>query len=218
MKASQPPILLLAGSGFVVRNLLLGTFAEAVSKRGPLLVAVLNNEDPRLQELAREKNIELMGFPIDKNGNPGGLRQLTSWHTYMYQFKAVERANASLKMQTKLYEPSRSLVGRAFNQFLMGTGHLLKAAGATAHIEDRYLKAVEQWPITLEWRQLLERYQPAAVVSSMLTLATMRYHSFDLPPMVAARALGIPGGTLIQSWDNLSSKTAVLPPWLERYW
>jgi hypothetical protein len=215
---SQPPILLLAGSGFVVRNLLLGTFAEAVSKRWPLLVAVLNNDDPRLQELAREKNIELMSFPIDKNGNPGGLRQLTSWHTYMYQFKAVERANASLKMQTKLYEPSRSLVGRAFHQLLMGTGHVLKLAGATAQVEDRYLKAVEHWPISLEWRHALERVQPAAVVSSMLTLSTMRYHSFDLPAVVAARALGIPCGTLIQSWDNLSSKTAVLPPWLERYW
>jgi hypothetical protein len=52
----------------------------------------------------------------------------------------------------------------------------------------------------------------------MLTLATLRYHSFDLPPVVAAHALGIPSGTLIQSWDNLSSKTAVLPRWLERYW
>jgi hypothetical protein len=36
--------------------------------------------------------------------------------------------------------------------------------------------------------------------------------------VVAARQRGIPSGTLVQSWDNLSSKTAVLPPWLERYW
>ena len=60
MSRQRPPILLLAGSGFVMRNLLLGTFADAVTKHWPLLVAVLNPGDTRLRQLAGEKNVELM--------------------------------------------------------------------------------------------------------------------------------------------------------------
>lgn len=212
-------MLLLAETGFVIRNLLLGTFADAILARRPLVVAVPDPADARLLAALHGKAIRLVAFPRGVETVPaGGLAKLSRWHTYMYRFKEAEKATQSVRMQTRLYEERHSWAGSALTRTLVATGRVLKRARLLGPVEDRYLRAVAAWPVTEEWRALLRRERPAAVVSSTLTLCTNRRPSLDLPPVVAARELGLPVGTLVQSWDNLSSKTAVLPPWLDRYW
>jgi hypothetical protein len=85
-------------------------------------------------------------------------------------------------------------------------------------MEKLYLASYSNNAITHTWLKTLEELEPDAVLSTMLTHSTLRKESSDLAPLLAARRLGIPTGTLVQSWDNLSSKTSVLPPWLDKYW
>jgi hypothetical protein len=212
------PIFLLARTGFIIRNLLLGSFADSITKHHPLIVAVPNPEDSRLRNLIQGKPIKLISFPTEPPRNPSRFEKLRMWQTYMYRFRQAEKSTKSLEIQTRLFESTHTFMGHAANQSLIALGHALKGLRLMGFIEDRYLEAVSRWPITAQWEQILEEYKPAAVVSTMLTHSLMYTVSPDLPPVLAAHRKHIPVGTLVQSWDNLSSKTSVLPNWLDRYW
>lgn len=219
MATEQQPILLLAETGLIIRNLLLGTFAETVAARRPLVVAVQNPQDERLLNVVRGKAITLIPFlhePVKQSASHSEM--LFSWQTYMYRFKQSEKGTKAIENSTRLFEPKHSPAGKASIKFLIGTGHLLKRVGLMARVEDAYLNSLARKPITKQWGEVLDRISPAIVVSTKLSHATMRGANADLPVVVAAHGRGIPCGTLVQSWDNLSSKTAVLPSWLDRYW
>lgn len=219
MQKRKGPVLLLANSGFIIRNLLLGTFADAMARYRPLVVSVQNPTDHRLAEIVKGKPITLIPFPVQPYKPPKSrVQKLFSWQTYMYRFKEAEKATKAVELQTRLYESRHSALGAAAIQLLTETGRLLKKAGMMGIVEDWYLGAVARREVTQQWSQIMDRWQPVAVVSTMLTLSHMNKFSVDLPPVLAAHSRRIPCGTLVQSWDNLSSKTAVLPPWLDRYW
>lgn len=218
IESDEGPILLLAWSGFIIRNLLLGTFVDAVIGRRRLVVAVQNPRDERLREVVAGKPIELIDFPQKLWTGRRPLQRLLLWQTYMYHFKQAEKGTKAIEIQARLYDSQRSRLRTAFNRSLTRTGRLIKHLGLMGWVENRYLASIARWPVTVKWSEILERHRPAAVLSSMLTLTTQDWVSCDLPVVLAARARGIPCGTLVQSWDNLSSKTSVLPPWLDRYW
>jgi hypothetical protein len=216
---TRRPILLLAETGFIIRNLLLGTFSDAIMEHRPLVVAVPDPNNEQLQDLVCGKPLKLISFlhrPL--RNSLSRIQKLSSLHSYMYRFKQAEKATKSLEIQTRLWESRHSLVGKVGIRALIRMGGLLKQAGLMGFIEDHYLNAIARWPITSQWTQVLANHRPAVVVSTMLTHAGMHDPNLDLPVIVAAHRLGIPCGTLVQSWDNLSSKTSVLPPWLDRYW
>lgn len=218
-RTAQRPVLVLASTGFIIRNLLLGTFAEIVAASSPLIVAVPNAEDIKLRAIVKDIQVQLAPFLFDPPCRARSrLEQMKRWQTYIYRFKQGERPTASIDIQTRLFESRHSASGKAGIQSLIMLGRTLKQAGLIGLVEDQYLRSVARWPITRRWKQVLERWKPATVVSTMLTHSTLHESSNDLPAVIAANALGIPCGTLVQSWDNLTSKTAVMPPWLDRYW
>jgi hypothetical protein len=213
------PVLLLAETGLVIRNLVLGTFAGAMMRRRPLAVAVPEPGHPDLLALRNGKPLQLVGFHREPDPPPlTRLQQLATWQTYIYWFKQSQKETGASRIQNRLYGSKHSAAGAAAIQVLGATGRLLKRAGAMELVEAKYLRAMAERPAAREWMQVLARLQPAAVVSTTLTLATKNRPSRDLAAVLAARRLGIPCGTLVLSWDNLASKASVIPPWLDRYW
>jgi hypothetical protein len=219
MIADNRPILLLAETGFIIRNLLLGYFADAVAGKKKLLVAVKNPKDELLLDLIKGKNIELIPFPLESSDERGPFKRLFSWDNSIYNLKMVVKDNASVKYQTRLYEKTASkrvhYVNKAFQQLAKAA----KTLKLTSTVEQAYLERyIGRKPVTQEWTAILKEHNPCLVFSSMLTLSIRYRCSTDLPAVVAAHKLGIKTCTLVQSWDNLSSKTSVLPAWLNKYY
>lgn len=214
----KKPILLLASTGFIIRNLVLGKFAEDIIKHRQLVVAVPNADDEQLKLLLEEKGIEAIDFPLEKVSQDYPSYEYKNLHNYFYRLKQGQKTSKSLDLQTKLWESPGGWKKQLIDKTLIGSGKVLALAGLFHYVEDFYLKKYTEKSITKKWVDILTQVNPSFVLSTMLSHAGRYKASFDLPPVLAARHLKIPAGTLIQSWDNLSSKVSVLPDWLEAYW
>ncbi|MDZ4768265.1 MAG: hypothetical protein SGJ24_03985 [Chloroflexota bacterium] len=214
------PVFILMETGFIVRNLLLGTFAESLADRAPILIAVPDPHDPRLHSALPHPQIQLTQYLKPDPSAIDGIGALLHFPSLMYRVKQVEKASASMALQTKLFDGG-GRVGRQkqlTREVLLGVSRVVKAAGANGWLDSRYLEAIRGWTITRQWHETFRARRPCAVISTMLTHALPKAPSYDLPAVVAAHDLGIPVGTLVQSWDNLSSKSSLLPPWLDAIW
>ncbi len=219
MSSSEKPVLLLAETGFVIRNLLLGTFADELVKNRPLVVAVRNPDDARLKEVVAGRPIRLVPYFFDPPKPPRGrLEQLTNLQSFVYRFKVSEKATDGVRYQKRFDDGNHSVLGHLGTSMIYATGKILTKTGLMGRFEQWFLHQQRRRLVTEKWRALIAEIDPTVVVSTTLTLCTKLNPSHDLPAVLAARSLGIPSGTLVQSWDNLSSKTAVLPVDLERYW
>lgn len=207
------PLLLLAYTGIIIRNLLLGTFADAVLAKRSLLVAVPDPEDEYLLDIVQEKPITLIPFPCTTIRPSSRIAKIATWETYMHRFRQAEK-----KLQPLVRYHRRSRFDWVGTRALIGLGHIVKHVGVMGTIERKYLRSISRRPETAQWCQLLKKHRPAVLVSTMLTLTETYKPNVDLPAVVAADQLGLPVGTLVQSWDNLTTKPVVLPPWLSRYW
>lgn len=213
------PILLLAETGIVVRNLLLGTFADEVLRHRPLVVAVPNPDDPRLHAIAAGRPLRFVPYFLEGLEPPKGrLQKLTRWQTYVYRFKVAEKGTDGARLQIKFDGDSPSKIGRAGMWLIDKTGRMLAKTGLMAQFDEVFFRSFRRRAVTKQWRDLIRDIGPALILSTTLTLTDKNLSSGDLPPVLAAREMGVPIGTLVQSWDNLSSKAAVLPPDLDRYW
>ncbi|MBA2724896.1 MAG: hypothetical protein H0U53_02805, partial [Actinobacteria bacterium] len=79
------PILLLARTGFIIRNFLLGKFAAEILQHCPLVVAVPDPLDPHLGSVIEDRNITLITFieAVDDSPQLTRLSMLRRWHTYI---------------------------------------------------------------------------------------------------------------------------------------
>ena len=215
----RPVVLLLAETGFIIRNLLLGTFAKDVAKACDLVVAVQNPEDELLGRIIKAiPHARLIPFPAESYElDPSTLKRFWLWDNWIYGIRSATHSSASLKLQTRLFEQlnKRKRFMRLIPFYL---GKILAFCGLQSFIEDFYLKKVTQRPVSKIWTSLLKSIEPDLVFSTMLSHSNRFRCSTDLPVVVAAHKAGIPVCTLIQSWDNLSSKISVLPKWVDRYY
>jgi hypothetical protein len=212
-------VLLLAESGLLIRNVLLGAFSSAVVAEAPLVGAVPDPDEPRLRAALDDRRVELVAYPRDVVARPANRRQkLTRFDMIMTRLKEGESPTRSKAVQARLWEPAHRWRGTLWARGLRAAGWALARTRLMGAVESVYLRRIDRRGVTRWWREVLSELRPSVVVSTKLTLATLYEASTDLPAVVAARSLGIPCGTLVQSWDNLSTKSAVIPPWLDRYW
>jgi hypothetical protein len=211
-------VLLLAYTGYIIRDLLLGKFSVKLTEDVDLVVAVPDSDDEGLIEWAKNRPIQLITYKTNRALVPSAKEYFSVQH-WMYRVKQIERENASLEMVTRLYQPSLGWKGRLLVRFMLFAGRIIKALRLSCLAEKIFLHVIGRESATRQWVEILQKIKPSAVISTMLTLPVGMYsYSVDLPVVLAARKLKIPCGTLVQSWDNLSSKTYVLPDWLDRYW
>ncbi len=215
-------VLLLAGTGYITRDIVLASFTDELIKYADIIVATPNSADENLKQAIAGKPIYLIPFsqmsyflgrkkiPFSKYFGP---------QHWIYWIKQVERDNESLDTVTRLYRPSWGFKGRQLIRFMSFTGKVIKTLHLNGIAEELFLFLVSQEVATKQWIKIFREKKPSVIVSTMLTLPGGMYdYSPDLPAVLAARKLNIPCGTLVQSWDNLSSKTYVIPTWLDRYW
>jgi len=213
-------VFILMETGFIMRNLLLGTFATDLADRVPVTVAVLNPDDPNLRQVVTHPNIELTQYLQLGLPKPTGVREMFHFPSVMYRVKQVEKASASLELQTKLFDggTESSVAKRLVRSALLNIGRGIKMLHMNAWLDERYLDHIRTWEVTQQWRAIFLEKRPQVVVSTMLTHAIKHQPTSDLPAVIAAHDLCIPVGTLVQSWDNLSSKACILPIWLDAVW
>lgn len=217
--AEQSPIFLLARTGWIIRDILLGEFTPTVTAERPLVVAVPEQSRAKLDALAQEPSITLVDYPYVPYVPPHNFREHTlTWNHIMARVQQGHKDTASMRLTAGVTDWDKSRRHRAIFNMLVGAGRVIKALNLSEWIEGRYLDHVAAQPITQRWRDLFAAQRPAAVISTLLTLTLIQEPSADLPAVVAAHSMGIPVGTLIQSWDNLSSKPTVLPSWVDAYW
>lgn len=211
-------VLLLAYTGYIIRDLLLGKFSDHLIQDFDLIVAVQNPDDKSLQQLIQGKPIRLIPFPVA--GTPKtNYQKFFGLQHWLYRLKQAERNNASLEIVTRLWEPNLAGKKKLLARWISFLGRLVNRWNLMGWVEKLYLTRINSWGVTQDWQKYLQEIEPACVVSTLLTLPNgMFSSSVDLPVLVAAKQLKIPSGSLVQSWDNLSSKTYILPPWLARYW
>jgi hypothetical protein len=216
---SEKPILLLASTGFIIRNLLLGKFSEQILSAGKkLVVAVPDPDDPKLSLMFTGKKVEFIKYPVRYIRARNELHSYTLLHTYLYAFKEVVKDTRSLAIQTKLYGKSRSILTRVMDAVLHTAGRAMKVTGVYPSFERYYLKKFERLSFTAEWENIIRAVDPSVVFTTMLSHSHKYTPSNDLYPYLAARKLKIPTVTLVQSWDNLSSKVSIIPGDLTWYY
>lgn len=212
------PVLVLAGTGLMVRNLLLGEMEPALRAEGlDVVAAVRTPGDPALRR-ALDGAVELLPFIPADPPSLSRLEKLVAWRTYAYYLQLGAKATKGTENLEKVYGSRHSIAGRLAITALKRLGRITRPTGLLRRVERGYEREVEGWESTRRWRETMTEIRPRVVLSSLLTLSKKLYPSEDLPAVVAARQLGLPVGTLVQSWDNITTKTAVLPPWLDAYW
>lgn len=214
----RPSVLVLAKTGYIIRDILLGTFTDELLSHLDLIVAVPDPNDESLRKLAAGKPISYIPFFRESLPQTKREQYLGATH-WLYRFKQIERDNPSLEIVTRLYEPSLSGKREYLVRGATLAGKVVDRLGLMGVAEQFFLEAIARREITRQWTDVLAQLNPAAIVSTALTLPEGFFGvSADLPVLLAAHRVGIPSGSLIQSWDNLSSKTYILPPWLDRFW
>lgn len=211
-------ILMLAKTGFIIRDLLLGKFAERIIEECDLTVAVPDPENEDLVKFVQNKPIKLIPF-FQAVDHQSTFKAFLSAQHWVHRIKQVERKNSSLDITTVLLRSRFSSNQKLLVNGMMALGWIVKNLNLTDIADSIFLSHISNWEVTKRWMDVIECIKPDFLVSTMLTLPESLFlPSVDLPPVLAAQKLGIPVGTLVQSWDNLSSKAYALPRNIRRYW
>jgi hypothetical protein len=214
----RPSILLLARTGFIIRDIVLGKFSEEITKEFDLIVAVPNPYDSKLLDFIKNKSIRLIQFYQDDKERSQLSEYLGPQH-WMYRIKQVERNNSSLEINTRLMRSHYSPRKKILIKIMLFISKIIQKMHLIGLTERLFISSISTWKITKQWESVLKELKPSSIVSTGLTLPMGFFlPSPDLPVLIAAHKLNIPCGTLVQSWDNLSSKTYVLPQWLNCFW
>lgn len=209
------PVFVSLPTAFVIRNLALGSCLRRVLAERPVVAAVHPYAIAELERIFADLPLQCLPFhePPASNGR--------DWQLLVHYLQEGSKGTSGVRASSRVYSPETSRAEQlgflSIPGLLRVLGRGLSRFGLLPAIEELYLRRVRTWEVTETWRQILRRHRPAVVVTSVLSLAN-RGASKDLPLVVAARELGIPCATVMQSWDNLTCKTATLPPFLERYW
>jgi hypothetical protein len=213
-----PKIFISAKTGFIIRNLILGYFIKELQDRARLVLAVQNPDDMELKKLLSHPNITLVKYiqeeyPVTTHSYER-LKFLQYW---MFYVMLAKNPTESLKIYSRLEDATFSWFVWFIQKSLFMFGKTVNALGLRRAFERYYLWHYGRRQNTNDWVQLLREHKPDHVLSTMLSLSLKYTPSDDLPMVLAARKLGIKVSTLIQSWDNLSTKPTVLPEWVDKY-
>jgi hypothetical protein len=194
-------VLLIIPDGVGVRNFLLGKFLQQVSERGKTyLLHVIPEDNLLAYKRGDEQRVEWLPL-IGYRDNPLSftLRQTLS---YAQMHWADTQAMRHIR---------RMPVGGSWRtQAVMQVAQIIGRAAATAHgiqmLDRWHCSAVDRLPQVEHYRRQLAEIKPSVIFCSH------QRPSAVIPPVLAARSLGIPTATFIFSWDNLTSKGRIAAP------
>ena len=194
-------ILLLVPDGVGVRNFVLGPFLRFAESAGEVHV---------LHAIPGEL---LPEYACRHNGR-------VRWHPLVpYPHRPLDFVLRSALSYAQMYWVNSFLMRRHRNQPVKGSRKTRTAVGAARWIgravagphgipllERAHRAAASRRPEVERYRELLEAVKPSVLFCSHQRPVEI------LPPVLAARSVGIPTATFIFSWDNITSKGRIAAP------
>ncbi len=194
--------VLLIPDGVGVRNFLLGGFLPQLAQAGPCHVLHTVPEEA-LSQYQQQPDTHAVHWhrmlDYQETALTAGLRYAVGYAQMHWGGTRAMRHTLQHPVlgswRTRALRHGAKLLGRA----------LAYPAGIQA-LDSAHCRAVSRLPIVAHYRALFARLRPAVIFCS-------HQRPFSVvPPVLAARALGIPTATFIFSWDNLSSKGRIAAP------
>ncbi len=194
-------LLLLVPDGVGVRNFVLGDFLRKAAERGHVYALHVFPEN-LVATYSDGLGHKVQWQPLVPYGDKPlsfTLRNALSYAQIYWADTQAMRYNRSLPVsgswRTRAAIHTAQLVGRA------------AASARGIKVLDRWhCSAVNRMPEVERYRRLFEEVKPSILFCSH------QRPSIILPPVLAAKSLGIPTATFIFSWDNLTSKGRIAAP------
>jgi len=194
-------LAVLIPDGVGVRNFVLGPVIAQASRRMPV-VALHDIPDDLLPTYRAAVDGEVEWRPLGRHHDTSLSLVLRNSLAYAQMYWVD-----TLAMR---YSRRRSTRGswqrRAAAQAARIVGRAAASARGIQLLDQAHVAVVGRMPAVDDYRRRFERERP-----SVLFCTHQRPPSI-LPPVLAAKSLGIPTATFIFSWDNLSSKGRIAAP------
>lgn len=218
MYSKKPTILITAPTGFIIRNLILGKFTDTISQHANLVISTQSPEDVKNLDKIKKYNVKVIEYPIIKPIENRGIVRLTSVHYIFYLLSVGAKNNESIFNYAKVYDNKSNKLYNLIKNIIILIGRLIFKIGLFKYLVPIYELKYSKHQLTKYWIEKLSDFQPDMVLTTLLSLAHANSPSNDLPVVLAAKKLKIPIATLIQSWDNLSTKPSIFPLGIHQYY
>ncbi|MBA3355397.1 MAG: hypothetical protein H0U18_05545 [Pyrinomonadaceae bacterium] len=194
-------LLLLIPDGVGVRNFILGSFLRQAVEKGQVYALhvfpenlVTTHSDGLGPKVQWQPLVPYGDKPLSFT-----LRNALSYAQMYWADTQAMRYNRSLPIsgswRTRTAVHTAQLVGRA-----------AASARGIGMLDRWHCSAVDRMPEVEHYRRLLKEIKPSVLFCSH------QRPPIILPPVLAAKSLGIPTATFIFSWDNLTSKGRIAAP------
>lgn len=140
-------VLLLAKTGYIIRDLLLGKFTGELIKDMDLIVAVPNPDDIGLKRLTQGVPVTMIPFNSLERDKSLYRRYFNPQH-WIYRFKQIEMDNPSLEIVTRQWEPNLSGKKLKLVNFMRLTGRAVNKLRLMGFAEESFLSMVGHGEIT----------------------------------------------------------------------
>lgn len=194
--------VVLVPDGIGVRNFILGRFLRQQAAAGE--VHVLHQIPSNL-------------LPVYQSGLDGSVQ----WHKfssyqetplsfslrYVLAYAQMHWANTkSMRYHLRRVPTHGSWRTRAADRTARVVGRIAASPASIKRLERWHCAVRSRKPEVRRWRTLFEQLKPSVLFCSH------QRPPIILPPVLAARACGIPTATFIFSWDNMTSKGRIAAP------
>lgn len=204
MRQTQPHIAFLLPDGVGVRNCVLSPLLGRVAERATISVyhVIAPAMLPTYQGLLNGAASKVNWIPLRTYRETPVSSTLRYALAYAQMFWADTQA-----MRHNLKQKVRgSWRTKAMRQTARMLGRAAASRRGIALLDAAHCREVSRLPETGYYRELFQRSRPSLLVCSHQRPPDI------LPPVLAARSLGIPTATFIFSWDNLTSKGRIAAP------
>jgi len=191
---------LLIPDGVGVRNFLIGRFLHELTARGPAHAFHIVPENL---------------LPIYRNGfNAVEFHPLLPYRQsrkilalqYSLGYAQMYWADTKAMRRVRSRKPHGSWQNKLLTYTTRGIGKMAAGPARIRALDRWHCGAVEQLDTVHRYEELFRQIRPTVLFCSH------QRPSVILPPVLAARRLGIPTASFIFSWDNLSSKGRIAAP------
>lgn len=193
--------VLLLPDGVGVRNFLLGPFLEQLSKKAQAHVIHVIPENVLHPYRLRSKGCVNWYPLVTYRESP-----LTSTLRYSLDYAQMYWADT----QAMRFNRKRRISGSKRTKLARGTAKVIGRLAASPKgiqvLNNWHCQAVNRRSEVEHYRRLFCQIRPSVLFCSH------QRPPIILPPVLAARSLGIPTATFIFSWDNLTSKGRIAAP------
>lgn len=193
--------VVLLPDGVGVRNFLLGDFLKQLSEREQLYVLhVIQDELLSAYKGSLNGNVQW--------GELGSYKETPISMTLRYALAYAQMHWADTRaMRHNLRQPVKgSWKTRSVHKAAHLVGRVAARPSGINALDNWHCREVSRSAEVSRYHQLFERLRPSVLFCSHQRPPAI------LPPVLAAKSLGIPTATFIFSWDNLTSKGRIAAP------